>query len=131
MKKKCERGILGVIATCSECEFKTEDYITGEKKARLHHYKTGHEINIEVTYNCILYRYADIVKHGKAKFIDFTSGTRKPGITKESSDYAFSRVYSIVPDPDINIYEKSGKIKSNPLGICPTWCYNWIGEDNK
>ena len=79
----------------------------------------------------ICYKYADIVKHGKAKYIDFTSGTRKPGITKESSDYAFSRVYSIVPDPDIDIYEKSGKIKSNPLGVCPAGRYNWFGEDNK
>lgn len=62
----------------------------------------------------------------KAKYIDFTEGPCKPGSS-------FVGVYDIIPDPDVNIYEKSKKIKPNPLGVCPAGRYNWFGlvEDNE
>jgi hypothetical protein len=56
MKRKSEKGLLGVIAVCSDCDFRDEDYKTGQKSGRQHHYKTGHEVNIEVTYNVIFKR---------------------------------------------------------------------------
>lgn len=40
--------IVHVIATCQECSWKNEDFKTAQRQARLHSYKTGHSVHVEV-----------------------------------------------------------------------------------
>lgn len=40
--------IVHVIAHCEECNWTDEDFKTAQRQARLHSYKTGHAVHVEV-----------------------------------------------------------------------------------
>ena len=49
------RRIIHVVATCCDCDWKSQDYLTARRKAYAHALKTGHKVIIETcnsqTYN--------------------------------------------------------------------------------
>ena len=50
-KNRVEKWLIGTIASCYDCDWVEEDYRTAQKDAREHAKKTGHEVNVETTYN--------------------------------------------------------------------------------
>lgn len=44
------RRTVHVIATCACCDWRSEDYIDGERKAQNHYVQSGHIVNVEVAY---------------------------------------------------------------------------------
>jgi len=53
------RRILGVIATCSDCSWRCEDYIVAKEEA-VKHSRNGHSVDVEIT-GLVTY------KNGKSK----------------------------------------------------------------
>jgi len=48
---RSKKYVIGVIACCLDCSFRDEDYNTGQSSGKRHHYTTGHEVHIEITYD--------------------------------------------------------------------------------
>ena len=52
MKKKGilkrDGGIIHLIASCEDCPWKNEDYISGQERAREHELKKQHNVNVEI-----------------------------------------------------------------------------------
>lgn len=40
--------VIHVIAQCAGCSWRSEDYVNGEKDARIHNRDTGHRVNVEL-----------------------------------------------------------------------------------
>jgi len=45
-----KKGLVHAIFQCGDCDWREEDYLTAQQKARKHHEKTGHHVCGDVGY---------------------------------------------------------------------------------
>ena len=50
-KKRVRKCLTGAIASCYDCDWTEQDYLTAQRDARKHARKTGHTVNVETTYS--------------------------------------------------------------------------------
>jgi len=56
---RVRKVLIGAIADCQDCDFRSEDYNVAQKEARNHFLKTGHRTTVELTY-CQTYEKQEV-----------------------------------------------------------------------
>ena len=51
-----KKGLIHAIANCSDCEWRCENYLSAQVKARRHNRETGHKVMVELGYRTVYER---------------------------------------------------------------------------